>query len=225
MNLPAAPLHQRLTAETGPSCAAGLGFMRLCSNVGIADGGVPQGPLSGYLNHTPSPLGQQGACVALLPLFFGGLPPLAGTALGEKTKPSAPGAEPHAMFRVVGAGTRRQGTEKCPSNPLLQQPSYVQVLPPVATRLSNRDSLARLSGQGPLRSPAAACCRARPSVRPAISPTASLTRANADPSTSLNFAARPLRRTRFNPPAQLALSRDFRVSLKTQKDTPCSRKS
>jgi hypothetical protein len=62
-------------------------------------------------------------------------------------------------------------------------------------------------------------------VQRATSPIASLTPANAAPSTDLTFAAQSARRTRFNHPAQPPLWRGIRVSLKTQKDTPCSRKS
>ncbi|NYI28319.1 hypothetical protein GGR94_001975 [Sulfitobacter geojensis] len=62
-------------------------------------------------------------------------------------------------------------------------------------------------------------------VQRATSLFASLIPANADPLTNRTFTAQPARRTRNNRPAQHLLWRGFRVYLKTQKDTPCSRKS
>lgn len=225
MNLPARPFNQRQTAETALFRAACLGFAAECSNVDFAETRALSVPFSGQQNHTSSPLGQQGKFAALLPSFLGGDCPLAAIVPGEKTKPSAPGMEPCAAFRVVCADTSRQGTEKCPSNPLLQRSSCAPALLPAVTRLPNRALLAPLSAQVRRQSPAAAFCKGRPSARLATLPIANSIRANADPSTDLTFTAHSARRTRFNHPAQQPLSRGIRVSLKTLKDTPCSKKS
>lgn len=217
--------NQRHAAEILPVYPAGLGFSQRFVRVDYGDGVTSPGASLPYRNHTLFPLGQQGATIALLPSFSGAHCPIGAVASGGKTHKSAPDTEPRAMFRVACVDTSRQGTEKCPSNPSSSPAPFAPLLPPAATRLSNRGLSAQPSARGPQRSPAAACCKAQPLVQRATSLFASLIPANADPLTNRTFTAQPARRTRNNRPAQHLLWRGFRVYLKTQKDTPCSRKS
>lgn len=217
MFLPASLPNQRCAAEIGLRGDVRLAVAARRHRVALVKCGSRLGAPLTHLDHTPSPLGQQGAFSALLSAFSGAL------VLGEMTKKSALRHGPIVLVR--GAGPSRQGTEKGPSRALRAPLSYAAALPLAATRLPNRASWALPSAQVLRPSPAAAFCKGRPSVRPVTSPIASLTRANADPSTNLTSAAQSRCRIRLNHPAQHPLLRGFRVSLKTQKDTPCSRKS
>lgn len=178
--------------------------------------GSPVGSPFVHLDHTPSPQGQQAAQAVLLPSFF------RDPAGGRRAIPSAPGAAHHACSQVSVAGKSRQGTARCPSRNSRLRPCYARALRPAATRWPNKALAVPPSAQVLPRSPAAAFCKGRPSVRRAISPIASSTPANV-----ANFpsAARLTRCTRSNDPAQPSLPRGFRVYTKTKEDTSCSRKS
>ncbi len=183
-----------------------------------------------YLNHTPSFKGQQRA-LPLLPSFWG--------TSGSGRRNTAGQREPTQRCGVGSAEKTKKGTGPCPSRclkpalpskvlPFEIQPSRLRLAPalrPAVTRWANRplQAVPWVPVQRP--SPAAACCRVRPSALQATSPIASSTPASANP-TDLIF--RP-RRTGTGPrlfdPAQHLLRRGFRVYPKTQKDSSCSRKS
>lgn len=189
-----------------------------CATVNPVGRVFSKGASSTHLNHTPSPQGQYSTAPCVLPRLFA---TCAGKGMGTWPA-SAP--EPLARFRVGSAGKSRQGTRTCPSEQSSSPRSPAPGLRPAAIRWANRHLAVPPLARGPRPSPAAALHRARPSARPATSPTASFTPASVtDPfSGARGFSAR---RPAMSTPARFAPSRGFRVSLKTQKDFPCSRKS
>lgn len=176
------------------------------------------GPSSTHLNHTPSPQGQYDTAPFVLPRFFGLLRRGAGI-----TK-TASGAEHLGRSGVGSAKESRQGTFICPSRNFHSPLPHAQVSRLAVTPSRNRGLAALPSARVPRPSPAARSFRGLPSVPQATWPTASSTPADV---TDLTRRARALtpRRTRSSHPARHLPLRGFCIHSKTQKDTPCSRKS
>ena len=217
MNLPVSTPNQRCTAEIAMCVDARLEVPALRHRVDLVHCGSRLGAPLAHLDHTPSPLGQQGAYPALLSSFSGAM------VLGEVKKSSAPHHGRNVL--VCGVDPSRQGIKTCPSHASQPQSCYAPVLPLAATRLPSRALAGRPLAQGPQLSPVAALRRGPRSARQAISPIAiSIPENVANTALRNNFAARPARCTRSQRPAQQSLLQGFCVSLKTQKDTPCSRK-
>ena len=213
MNLPACHPNQRYAAEISALCAEPLVVSAACWSVTDVNSDSSMASPLTHLNHTPSPLGQQGVSTSLLPSFSGAF------VLEGVTQSSAP-AHGHCLL-VSGAEPSRQEAGTCSSNRPLSSPRCARALQPAGPRSPNKGLAAQPSGQGPQQSPAAALPKVRPLAQRATSPTATSTPADV---ANLSPAAF-MRRTPFHTPAQLRLLRGFCVYPRPQKDTPCSRKS
>lgn len=137
-------------------------------------------PPFAHQDHTPSPDGQRADTLALLPDFSGGrgMDPV-GWYIGwyDRTKNAAK-REPGQTGRAWQAHKSSEGTGICLFETLFLVWPPALALRPAATLWANRPLAAVPLALVPLRSPAAAFCKARPSVRRATSPIASLIPAN-----------------------------------------------
>ena len=213
---------QRSLADFAARLTCTLADASVCVSVVQAAGNATSVTSAAHQDHTPSPLGQRVVPTALLPNFSGGR---VGLKTGHQRTKVAANSGWGETHRVGQASKSSEGSGTCLFGKSFLVAPPALALRPAAITLANKPwavaSLARVLR----RSPVVAFCKARPSVRPATSPIASLTPANVagtDPlktSHRLNF--RHLNLAYRAAPADAVL----RVSLKTQKDTSCSRKS
>lgn len=236
MLLPDVPSFQQSLADFCAVQKSPLAAGVVWATITTATGIPPRDTPFAHQDHTPSLCGRHAYILALLPDFLGrrGVGPNIGR---NKTKHAA-AHEPGSTRRGGKACDSSEGTGLCLCEISFWRLPLARALRPVATHWANRPSAGESSVRVPRRSPAAALSRVRPSVRQATSPIASLTPANVagtDPSTS-NHRLITGSRARFravgpvvrhSSHAHRAALADavLRVSLKTQKDVPCSRKS
>lgn len=229
MNLPVSAQPKRQFADLSLpniSCLADrVHAARVIPAIGVAHRVTP---VAFQDDHTPSPRGQRVTSVSLLPFFSW------QGDVKHKRKMAGNRNSPKRVVVVLLQETTK-GAGQCLSNQVRSDRAssasrFVAGWQRAATPSVSRRWQAVPSAQVQQPLPVAASSKGPQSARRAIWPIASLIPASAaatDPSlTSLTGDARSrFRSTPFHSPAQPLLSRGFRVSPKTQKDSICSRKS
>lgn len=218
--LPAGSLNQRLLADPRRLGAMGLAVLPSCGRVDGVEGLPQTGRDFSDPSNTPSPF-PQGQCShvdGVLP-FFSRVDRCGGGVTATARDSGA-----RAEGRTDSGVSRRQGRPACPSKRFQLQPFSVRASRPAATLWVNRRSVALPSVPEPRRSPAGVLPKGQRLALLEMSPSASSTQTSVAKRTFRLRGDAPCT-TRSHPPAQHLLQRGFRVSLKTQKDTSCSRKS
>lgn len=137
----------------------------------------------------------------------------------------APVAERFTRSFVEALRVKYKGDGKCRQRISSLQSSHQRALRPVAVHLVNRRLVALRSAQVLPRSRAAISAQALRLARAQTCLRAKPTWPIATDLTNLDLSAHLTRKPDFVFPAQLLLSRGFRVYPKTQKDSSCSKKS
>ncbi len=159
MNLPVPIPKRRGLAHCGANRSKSMDNSTNASIVSYAATREYPRTVSVYTIRTPSPGGQHGVSLPLLPTFF-----LIGASAREQ------GGAPD-VCRVSAA--KSEGHEQCQLETLSLHSPPARVLPRAATHWASRLRAARPSARARLSSPATAHCRARPSEPRATWPSAS----------------------------------------------------
>ena len=235
MLLPEFLPFQRSLADfltTSMHCLAGS---RVCVSTDDATGNASWVASVVHQDHTPSPLGQRAVPMALLPNFLGRR---MGLNLGHQKIKIAVSVGQGTSRRVGQADKCSEGSGICLFETSFLASSLVVASRLAATPSANRPLAAVLLAQGQRRSPVARSFRGPLSARRATSRTASLTpasvaatdahttnnRLNSRPRVAICCIGPSVRHSHIANRAAM-VDAVLRVSLKTQKDIPCSRKS
>ena len=235
LSLESNPFQQSL-ADFGIRQKSGLARGSDWVSISFASGNPPRVPTDAHQDHTPSLCGQRADRVVSLPDFFAGWG--MGPEVGQNKTKNAALHELGKAQQYGQAYKSSEGTGICLFGTSFWGSPHVQALPLAATLWANRPLAVASSARVPQRSPAVASFKARQSVRQAISPIVSLTPANvAGTDTRRPFHRLTSGDRAQNRPVSLGIGHSthahraaladaaLRVSLKTQKDSPCSRKS
>lgn len=227
---------QRSLADFRASQKSGLARGADWASIRRVAGNPPRVSTDAHQDHTPSLCGRRADSLASLPDFFAG--GCVGPDVGQTKTKNAALPELGKAQRFGQACKSSEGTGICQFETSFWGLPGVSASQRAATLWVNRPLAAALSARALRRSRAVRSFRVRPSVRPATSHIANLTPASVAVSDTHRFYHRLTSENRaqqrpvcpaFSPPfhADRAAQADavLCVSLKTQKDVPCSRKS
>lgn len=226
---------QQSLADLSAQVTRALAQASVCVNVLQAADKAPLVKSAAHQDHTPSPFGQRVVATALLPNFWVGC---VGLDTGQHKIKIAANRGQDKTCCIGQASKSSEGSGTCLSKTSFLASSPVAALRPVVIPSANRPLAAVPSARAQQHLPEAPLFKGRPLVRQVTSPIASLTPANAAGTNThtihhrLNFRPRMAYRCAslvfgYSHNANRAAPADavLRVSLKTQKDIPCSRKS